>query len=51
VAHEGNVLYGVLVAGNSLGFLVTKEWRGIDEIPSDVESADNQPEVVLHFCG
>jgi len=35
----------------SLEFLVTKEWREVDEIPSDVEGADSQPEVVLHFCG
>jgi hypothetical protein len=36
--------------GISLGFLVTKEWRGMGEIPSDVEGADSQPEVVLQFC-
>jgi len=35
----------------SLEFLVTKEWRGVGEIPSDVEGADRQPEVVLRFCG
>jgi len=37
--------------GISLGFLVTKEWRGMGKIPSDVEGADSEPEVVLHFCG
>jgi hypothetical protein len=37
--------------GISLGFLVTKESRGMGEIPSYVEGADSQLEVVLHLCG
>jgi len=35
----------------SLEFLVTKEWRGVGVIPSDVEDADSESEVVLHFRG